>query len=80
MAHRHAVPGQSIYALPGLDPQAASVLVERILRRHHADRYLNDTAERDALQELVTLLGGYPLPLTVVLPVLADDRASAGAG
>jgi tetratricopeptide (TPR) repeat protein len=63
--------GPGIYELPGLDPQAASTLVERILHRHHAARYLEDTTERGALQELVTMLGGYPLPLTVVLPVLA---------
>ena len=69
--------GPGIYELPGLDPQAASVLVERILHRHHATRYLSDTAERGALQELVTLLGGYPLPLTVVLPVLAAAPPSA---
>jgi tetratricopeptide (TPR) repeat protein len=70
-------PGPGRYELPGLDPQAASVLVERILARHHADRYLNDGTERGALQELVTLLGGYPLALTVVLPVLAAARPSA---
>ena len=69
--------GPGIYPLPGLDPQAASLLVERILARHGAGHYLNDTAERGALQELVTLLGGYPLPLTVVLPVLADATPSA---
>ena len=69
--------GPGIYPLPGLDPQAASVLVERILTRHHATRYLNDAAERGALQDLVTLLGGYPLPLTVVLPVLAAAPPSA---
>jgi len=69
--------GPGRYELPGLDPQAASVLVERILTRHHADRYLNDSTERGALQELVTLLGGYPLALTVVLPVLAAARPSA---
>ena len=64
------------YPLPGLDPQAASVLVERILRRHGAAAHLTDTAERKALDELVTLLGGYPLPLTVVLPVLASAKPS----
>ena len=69
--------GPGTYELPGLDPQAASVLVERILHRHHASGYLTDTAERGALQELVTLLGGYPLPLTVVLPVLAAAPPSA---
>ena len=69
--------GPGIYPLPGLDPQAASTLVERILDRHYAARYLKNSAERSALQELVTLLGGYPLPLTVVLPVLATVPPSA---
>ena len=32
--------GPGIYELPGLDPQAASILVERILARHHANHYL----------------------------------------
>jgi tetratricopeptide (TPR) repeat protein len=69
--------GPGTYELPGLDTQAASVLVERILGRHRASHYLRDAAERDALQELVSLLGGYPLPLTVVLPVLASASPSA---
>ena len=69
--------GIETYPLPGLDPQAASVLVERILRRHGATAHLTDPAERKALDELVTLLGGYPLPLTVVLPVLAAATPSA---
>ncbi len=69
--------GPGIYELPGLDPQAASTLVERILHRHHAARYLQDPAERGALQELITLLGGYPLPLTVVVPVLAAAPPTA---
>ena len=65
------------YPLPGLDPQAASELADRILTRHGADRHLSEVAERDALAELVNLLGGYPLPLTVVLPVLASTPPSA---
>jgi tetratricopeptide (TPR) repeat protein len=69
--------GIETYPLPGLDTQAASVLVERILRRHGATAHLTDPAERKALDELVTLLGGYPLPLTVVLPVLATAKPSA---
>jgi tetratricopeptide (TPR) repeat protein len=69
--------GPGTYELPGLDPQAASVLVERILARHQADRLLKDGTERGALQELVRLLGGYPLSLTVVLPVLAAAPPSA---
>jgi tetratricopeptide (TPR) repeat protein len=68
--------GPGIYPLPGLDPQAASVLVDRILERHRATRHLADVAERGALQDLVKLLGGYPLPLTVVLPVLATSKPS----
>jgi tetratricopeptide (TPR) repeat protein len=68
--------GSSIYPLPGLDPQAASTLTDRILRRHHARRWLDDSTERQALQELVDLLGGYPLPMTVVLPVLATTKPS----
>jgi tetratricopeptide (TPR) repeat protein len=65
------------YDLPGLDPQAASVLVERILARHHATHHHNDPDQRKALQELITLLGGYPLPLEVVLPVLATTTPRA---
>ena len=68
--------GPGLYPLPGLDPQASSVLVDRILARHDAARHLEDLAEREALQDLVKLLGGYPLPLTVVLPVLAASKPS----
>jgi tetratricopeptide (TPR) repeat protein len=68
--------GPGIYPLPGLDDQAASVLVDRILARHGAARHLEDKGEREALQQLVKLLGGYPLPLTVVLPVLAASKPS----
>jgi tetratricopeptide (TPR) repeat protein len=69
--------GPGVYPLPGLDPQAASTLTERILNRHGAGHYLVDGTERGALQELVALLGGYPLPLTVVLPALAASQPSA---
>jgi tetratricopeptide (TPR) repeat protein len=68
--------GLGIYQLRGLDPQAASVLGDRILARHGATFYLTDGTERPALEELVALLGGYPLPLTVVLPVLASAAPS----
>src|SRR6266566_217864 len=63
--------GPGIYPLPGLDSQASSVLVDRILARYGAARHMGNLAEREALQDLVKLLGGYPLPLTVVLPILA---------
>ncbi len=68
--------GENIYPLPGLDPQAASTLTDRILRRHHAQRWLDDEAERQALAGLTELLGGYPLPMTVVLPALAAAAPS----
>jgi tetratricopeptide (TPR) repeat protein len=63
-----------VYELPGLDPQAASDLLDRILRRHSGGQWLSDTAddqERQALRELIRVLDGYPLPMTVVLPNLA---------
>jgi hypothetical protein len=70
----------NVYPLPGLDPQATSMLVQRVLRRHHATHHLDDDTQRSALQELIDLLGGYPLPLTVVLPVLATTTPSAVLG
>ena len=66
----------NVYPLPGLDPQAASTLTDRILRRHHARHWLDDQAERQALADLTALLGGYPLPMTVVLPALATAPPS----
>jgi tetratricopeptide (TPR) repeat protein len=66
----------NVYPLPGLDPQAASTLTDRILRRHHAQHWLQDTAERQALAELNGLLGGYPLPMTVLLPALTTASPS----
>ena len=68
--------GANIYPLPCLDPQAASALLDRILQRHNATRWLDNDAERQALDDLVNLLGGYPLPMTVVLPVLAITAPS----
>ena len=65
----------NVYELEGLDPQAASVLVERILARHHLT-VPSDQEGRDALKALLDVLGGYPLPLTVVLPALASAPAS----
>lgn len=72
--------GPGTYSLPGLDGQAASLLVDRILDRYGAKRWLDDELERQALEEVVTLLGGYPLPLTVVLPVLASAAPSVVLG
>ncbi|MEU0547052.1 tetratricopeptide repeat protein [Micromonospora sp. NPDC005979] len=65
--------GDNTYSLAGLDDQAASVLIDAILTRHGGTHHLHDKQQRDALERLTTLLGGYPLPLTVVLPTLATQ-------
>ena len=79
--------GANVYELGGLDPQAASELADRILTRHHATSHLADPTQRQALNELLELLGGYPLPLEVVLPILATipptrvlEELRAGSG
>uniref|UniRef100_UPI0020295AE7 tetratricopeptide repeat protein n=2 Tax=unclassified Caballeronia TaxID=2646786 RepID=UPI0020295AE7 len=59
--------GEHVYDLPGLDPEAASMLAQRILERHHATRYRDD----DDFQHLLKLLAGFPLALEVVLANLA---------
>ncbi|MBM4467629.1 MAG: CHAT domain-containing protein, partial [Chloroflexi bacterium] len=56
-----------VYELPGLDPEAASTLADRVLERHGATRYRRDAD----LQRLLQLLDGYPLPIEVVLANLA---------
>jgi hypothetical protein len=57
----------NIYDLPGLDPEAASILADLILERHGATRYRQDPA----LRQLLKLLDGFPLALEVVLSNLA---------
>ncbi len=66
--------GDNVHPLPGLDAQAASKLVDAILTRHGGAHYLTQPEQRTALDELTKLLGGYPLPLTVVLPRSARTR------
>jgi len=55
------------YDLPGLDPEAASTLADRILERHNATKYRQDAD----FQTLLKLLAGFPLALEVVLANLA---------
>ena len=57
----------NVYDLPGLDPEAASILADRILERHGATRYRQD----EDVRHLLDLLDGYPLPMEVVLANLA---------
>ncbi|WP_089158126.1 CHAT domain-containing tetratricopeptide repeat protein [Micromonospora sp. NBS 11-29] len=87
----HSTFADSVYELPGLDPQAAADLLERILRRHGGLGWLGgtvDETQREALQDLIRLLDGYPLPMTVVVPqlartppaqILAELRAGQGS-
>ena len=57
------------YDLPGLDPEAASQLTERILARHKVTRYREDPD----LPKLIKLLDGFPLALEVVLANLIQQ-------
>ncbi len=59
----------NLYDLPGLDPEAASMLAERILERNHATQYRQDPH----LLRLLELLDGCPLALEVVLANLAHQ-------
>ncbi len=68
--------GSNTYELPGLDPQAASALLERIIDRHGGGSHLTDMGERKALNDLMKLLDGYPLQMMVVLPQLAATSPS----
>jgi len=58
---------QNVYDLPGLDPEAASAMAEKIVKRFKAERYRED----EAFERLVERLQGYPLALQVILPNLA---------
>src|SRR5438270_3101616 len=57
------------YDLPGLDPEAASTLADRILERNNARHYRDDAN----LRRLIKLLDGYPLALEVVLANLRQQ-------
>src|SRR6266851_4154744 len=57
----------TVYELPGLDPEAASTLADRILEQHNATKY----REEADFQKLLKLLDGFPLALEVILANLA---------
>jgi tetratricopeptide (TPR) repeat protein len=59
----------NIYELPGLDPEAASTLADRILERNNATHYRQD----EDLRKLIKVLDGFPLALEVVLANLAHQ-------
>jgi len=59
----------TVYELPGLDPEAASTLADRILEKHNATKYREDAG----FQKLLKLLDGFPLALEVILANLAQQ-------
>src|SRR5947208_7842097 len=59
----------SIYELPGLDPEAATTLADRILERNNATKYRQD----ENVRKLIKVLDGFPLALEVVLANLAHQ-------
>jgi tetratricopeptide (TPR) repeat protein/type II secretory pathway predicted ATPase ExeA len=66
--------GKSPYELPGLDPEAASNLTERILQKIGQADLPADPDHAEPLRQLLKLLAGYPLALEVILPNLARQR------
>ena len=59
----------NIYELPGLDPEAATTLADRILERNNATKYRQD----EDIRKLIKVLDGFPLALEVVLANLAHQ-------
>jgi tetratricopeptide (TPR) repeat protein len=62
----------NIYDLPGLDKQAASTLVDRILLKNNTEKY----RQHPDLKQVLKLLNGFPLALEVVLANLAHQTPS----
>ncbi len=62
------------YQLPGLDPQSRSTLAERILQRQVGDEEkITNYRQSEDFNRLMTLLGGYPLAMEVVLANLKQQ-------
>ena len=59
----------NIYELPGLDPEAATTLADRILERNNATKYRQD----EDIRKLIKVLDGFPLALEVVLANLTHQ-------
>jgi tetratricopeptide (TPR) repeat protein len=60
---------ENIYELPGLDPEAASTMADRVLERNNASKYRQD----EEIRKLIKVLDGFPLALEVVLANLAHQ-------
>jgi tetratricopeptide (TPR) repeat protein len=63
----------NVYGLAGLDTEAASQLVDKILAFHGVSHYREAPEHRESLQKLLKLLAGYPLALQVVLGNLVQQ-------
>src|SRR6266700_5372705 len=63
---------ENIYELPGLDPEAATTLADRILERNNVTKYRQD----ENVRKLIKVLDGFPLALEVVLANLAHQAPS----
>jgi tetratricopeptide (TPR) repeat protein len=61
------------YHLSALDAEAASILVGRVMKRHHVTEYLTDAEHREDLKRLVRMLGGLPGAIETVLPWLQES-------
>src|SRR5579864_537622 len=59
----------NVYELPGLDPEAASTLADRILERNNTTKY----RQEEDLRKLIKVLDGFPLALEVVLANLTHQ-------
>jgi len=67
----------NVYPLGGLDAEAASQLVDKILQRHHVSHYREDAQQRESLQRLVKILAGQPLALQIILANLEKQTPAA---
>ncbi|MBE9028661.1 tetratricopeptide repeat protein [filamentous cyanobacterium LEGE 11480] len=70
--------GANVYELRGLDPQARTVLAEKVLARHVADapKRLAMLADKRDFGRLMKLLAGYPLAIEVVLANLGRQTVA----
>ena len=66
---------QNVYGLRGLDPEARTLLAQRILERHVSKRVKAIEADPE-FTRLMKVLAGYPLALEVVLPNLKSQSPS----
>ena len=66
---------QNVYKLRGLDPEARTLLAQRILERHVSQRVKVIEADPE-FARLMKVLAGYPLAMEVVLPNLKNQSPS----